>query len=148
MLEQVFPDVISKLFGRSVISNENNISNIIGRFNSSIENKILIVCNELQSIDSTNHFNIVCLKSLITDRFCTIGSKFINIRSFNNASNFIFVSNNHLPIKIENSDRRYLILKCSDNANTNFSYFDDLSHRFDHPEFYDNFFGILRMKLR
>jgi hypothetical protein len=45
-----FADVISKLFGRYVISNENNISNIIGRLNSLIENKIVIVCNELQSI--------------------------------------------------------------------------------------------------
>jgi septin family protein len=31
----------SKLFERSLISNENNISSIIHRFNSSIENKIL-----------------------------------------------------------------------------------------------------------
>jgi putative DNA primase/helicase len=45
-----FTDIISKLFGRYCISNENNISNIISRLNSSIENKILIVCNELQSI--------------------------------------------------------------------------------------------------
>jgi hypothetical protein len=50
-----FTDVISKLFGRYYVSNENSISNIIGRFNSSIENKILIVCNELQSIDNAKH---------------------------------------------------------------------------------------------
>jgi hypothetical protein len=131
-----------------VISNENNISNIIGRFNSSIENTILIVCNELQSIDSAKHLSTDCLQSLITDRFCTIESKFVNIRSLNNVSNFIFASNNHLPIKIENGDRKYLILKYSNNINANFSYFDDLSSRFHHPEFYDNFFGILRKKLR
>jgi phage/plasmid-associated DNA primase len=35
-----FTDVISKLFGRYSIANENNIKNIIGRFNSSFENKI------------------------------------------------------------------------------------------------------------
>jgi hypothetical protein len=33
-----FTDVISKLFAPYKVSNENNISNIIGRFNSSIEN--------------------------------------------------------------------------------------------------------------
>jgi hypothetical protein len=76
-----FTDLISKLFGRYCISNKNKINNIMGRFNSSIENKIPIVCNELQSIDNAKHLNIDCLKSLITDRFCTIESKFFNNQS-------------------------------------------------------------------
>jgi hypothetical protein len=54
-----FTNVISKLFGRYCISNENNMSNIIGRFNSIIENKILIICNELQSIDNAKHLNLM-----------------------------------------------------------------------------------------
>jgi hypothetical protein len=45
-----FTDVIPKLFGRYTIPNENNINNIIGRFNSNIENKILVIVNELQTI--------------------------------------------------------------------------------------------------
>jgi hypothetical protein len=45
-------DVISKLFGHYSISNENKIMNIMRRFNSSLENKKLIVCNELQSIEN------------------------------------------------------------------------------------------------
>jgi len=40
------------LFGSYGISNTNNISNIRDRFNSSIVNKILIACRELQSIDN------------------------------------------------------------------------------------------------
>jgi hypothetical protein len=74
-----FTDVIYNLFGRYYISNENNISGIRGRFNSSTENKILIVCNELQSIDKAKHLNTDCLKSLLTDRFCITESKFVNI---------------------------------------------------------------------
>jgi hypothetical protein len=58
-----FTDEISKLFGRYVIANENNINNIIGRFNSSFKNKILVICNELQSIDNSNHLNTDCLKT-------------------------------------------------------------------------------------
>jgi phage/plasmid-associated DNA primase len=73
-----FTNVISKLFGRYPIANENNINNIIGRFNSSFENKILVICNELQSIDNAKHLNTDCLKSLITDNSCTIESKFVN----------------------------------------------------------------------
>jgi hypothetical protein len=50
-----FIDVISKLLWPYDISNESNISNMIGRFNSSIENQILRVCNELQNIDNAKH---------------------------------------------------------------------------------------------
>jgi hypothetical protein len=42
-----FTDVIYKLSGRYAIANEDNINNIIGRFNSSFANKILVICNEL-----------------------------------------------------------------------------------------------------
>jgi hypothetical protein len=47
-----FTDVISKLFCRYSIADENNNNNIIGRFNSSFKNKILVICNELQSLDN------------------------------------------------------------------------------------------------
>jgi putative DNA primase/helicase len=119
-----FTYVISKLFGRYAIANENNINNIIGRFNSSFENKILVICKELQSLDNAKHLNTDCLKSLITDNTCTIESKFVNSRTIDNVSNFIFVSNNYLPIKIENGDRRYVIFKTSNECKNNFEYFD------------------------
>jgi phage/plasmid-associated DNA primase len=90
-----FTDVISKLFGRYAIANENNINSIIGRFNSSFENKILVICNELQSIDNAKNLKIDYLKSLITDNTCTIEFKFVNSRTIDNVSNFIFVSNNY-----------------------------------------------------
>jgi hypothetical protein len=47
----------------TIFANENNINNIIGTFNSSFENKILFICNELQSLDNAKHFNTDCLKS-------------------------------------------------------------------------------------
>jgi putative DNA primase/helicase len=119
-----FTDVISKLFGRYAISNENTINKIIGRFNSSFENKILVICNELQSLDKAKHLNTYCLKSLITDSPCTIESKFVNSPAIESVSNFIFVSNNYLHIKIENGDRRYVIFKTNDSCKNNFEYFD------------------------
>jgi putative DNA primase/helicase len=136
-----FTDVISKLFGRYAIVNENNINNIIGRFNSSFENKILVICNELQSIDDAKHLNTDCLKSLITDNTCTIESKFVNSPVIDNVSNFIFVSNNYLPIKIENGDRRYVIFKTSNEHKNNFEYFADLNKRFTH-EFYNELYNF------
>jgi phage/plasmid-associated DNA primase len=95
-----FTDVISKLFGRYAIANENNINNIIGRFNSSYENKILVICNELQSIDNEKHLNKDCLKSLITDNTCTIESKFVNAPVIENVSNYKFVANYYVPLRL------------------------------------------------
>jgi phage/plasmid-associated DNA primase len=118
-----FTDVISKLFGRYAIQNENNINNIIGRFNSNIENKILVICKELQSIDNNKLSNFDGLKSLITDEKMNVESKYLNIRTIDNVSNFIFVSNNSIPIKIANSDRRYGVFKCSDVYKNNFEHF-------------------------
>jgi hypothetical protein len=79
--------------------------------------------------------NTDCLKSLITDNTCTIESTFVNSRVIDNVSNFIFVSNNFLPIKIENGDRRYVIFKTSHECKNNFEYFDGLYKMFI-TEFY------------
>jgi hypothetical protein len=40
-----------------------------------------------------------------------IESNFVNSRFIENVSNFIVISNNYLPIKIEKGDRRYVIFK-------------------------------------
>jgi hypothetical protein len=138
-----FTNVISKLFGRYAIQNENNINNIIGRFNSNIENKILVICNELQSIDSNKVSNFDGLKSLITDKKINVESKYLNIREIKNVSNFIFVSNNSMPIKIDHRDRRYVVCKCSDIYKNNFEYFSNLYKTFTH-DFYINLFRYFK----
>jgi hypothetical protein len=114
-----------------MISNEKDNINSIGQFHSFIENKILIICNELQSIDTANHLKAESLKFLMRDQFSTIEFKCLGIRSISKLLNFIFEGNNHLPIEIENDDRRYQILKSIDGANGNFGYYADLHNQFD-----------------
>jgi hypothetical protein len=76
------------------------------------------------------------LKSLITDNTCTIESKFVNSWPIEKVSNFIFVSNYYLPIKIENRDPRYVIFKTSDVCKNNFEYFDALNKPFTQDFYY------------
>jgi hypothetical protein len=116
---------------RYSISNENNIKNIIVIVNSSIKNAIFIIWNEHQSIDNAAHLNTDCFQTLITDRFWRIESQFVNIRSINNGSYFIFGSKNHLFIKFESRDLKYLIFKCRDAIKGNFSYFVILNKQFN-----------------
>jgi hypothetical protein len=77
---------------------------------------------------------------LITDNTWTIESKFVNSRTIDNVSNFIFGSNNYLPIQIENGDRRYVIFKTSNECKNNFEYFDKLNKTFTH-EFYNELYN-------
>ncbi|GMO12758.1 MAG: hypothetical protein Ta2E_01360 [Mycoplasmoidaceae bacterium] len=98
---------------------------------------MLIVCHELQSIDNAKHLNTDYLKTLITDKHYTRESKYLNTRSIENISNSILVSNNFLPIKIENGDWRNVILKCSETFKNNFEYFEKLNDTFT-ESFYFN----------
>jgi hypothetical protein len=79
---------------------------------------------------------------LITDNICTIESKFVNARAIEKVTNFIFISNNYLSIKIENGDRRYVIFKTSDSCKNNFEYFDGLHKTFT-QEFYYTLYNCL-----
>jgi hypothetical protein len=103
-----------------------------------------VICYELQSLDNAKHLNIDGLKSLITHRKFNIESKYLNIRTIDNVSNFIFVSNNYRPIKIENDDRRYIVFKCSDIYKNKFEYFDKLNNTFR----YDFYISLFRCFLK
>lgn len=54
----IFCNMISKLLKGYAIKNSNNIEHIIGKLNTLIENKKLIVCNELESVDTNKYINL------------------------------------------------------------------------------------------
>lgn len=58
-------------------ANENitTIDSVIGKFNAVLENKKLLILNELQSIDSNKYLNSDALKSVITDKSININQK-------------------------------------------------------------------------
>jgi hypothetical protein len=110
--------------------NENNISNIIGEINSSIEKKIILVYDELQSRENSQHLNNDFLNWLRTDKFWILEFQFINIREIENVLNFVFFRNNFLSIKIENGDSRYIMFKFSEAMTNNLEYFSKLNMSF------------------
>ena len=110
-------------------ANENvtSIESVVGKFNAVLENKKLIILNELQSIDSNKYLNSDALKSVITDKKININQKNEPERLTDNVANFIMVSNNSNPIKIENGDRRYVVTKTSNKHKDDFDYFELLN---------------------
>ena len=137
--KNVFTNVICKLMARYANENVTNIESIVGRFNAALENKKLLVLNELQSIDVNKYLNSDALKSVITDKKTNINQKNEPERLCENVCNFIMVSNNNVPIKIESTDRRYMVTKTSDSKRGDFEYFDNLCDSFT-DEFYENLF--------
>ena len=116
----------------------------MGKFNAVLENKKLLVLNDLQSIDANKYLNSDALKSVITDAKININQKNEPERLTENVSNFIMVSNNNIPIKIETTDRRYMVTKTSDKHRGDFEYFDRLCEGFN-QEFYENLFTFFMM---
>lgn len=95
-------------------------------FNSLIENKSLIVLNEVNSNSSTFKSDMDVLKSLITDKRQNIERKHADPYACNNYVRLIACSNHSAPIKIEESDRRYAVFNASDIYCNDIAYFNDL----------------------
>lgn len=134
-----FTDVICRLMAQYANSNVTNIESIVGKFNAIIENKKITICNELRSVYANKFFNSDVLKSLITDPFININQKNEPERIAENVSNFMFVSNNNVPVQIDNNDRRYCVTNVSSAHLKDFNYFAALDNSFT-AEFYDNLF--------
>ena len=134
--KNVFTDTICNLLGE--YANDNAcIDNITGEFNDSIINKRLIVCNEVSTFTTNKKFNADKLKTLITESTIDINKKFMSVSHQQNVCNFIILSNNFAPIKIEEGDRRYLVSEVSAEQIINEAYFGPLNATFT-PEFYSH----------
>jgi len=99
------------------------IDQITGRF-SELPNKVLIILDESNSKDSFANSNI--LKNLITQDKYSWERKGLQPITVNNVARFIFLSNMDLPVKIEQSDRRYMVVECTQDKPSH-DYFDKLA---------------------
>ena len=133
-----FTDTICEMLAGYSASNVTDISELTGTFNSVVENKMLIVLNELKNCGDERGANFNSLKSIITENDIRINEKNQPRRDGDNVANFIFVTNNAYPVKIESGDRRYLVLKVSGKYKGNYDYFTKLISIRESEEFYSN----------
>lgn len=132
-----FTDTLCEMMKGYSAKNITDISELTGQFNSIVEGKMLIVLNELKNCGDDRLANFNALKSIITDDIIRINEKNQPRRDAENVANFIFVSNNAFPVKIESGDRRYLVLSCNGKHKGDFMYFNQLCNSFD-ESFYEN----------
>jgi phage/plasmid-associated DNA primase len=96
---------------------------------------MLLVLNELKNCDDDILANFDSLKSLITDAPLRVNEKNQSRSDAQNVANFIFVTNNSFLVKIEASNRRYLVLAFSGDRVGQHGYFKHLLETFT-DEFY------------
>lgn len=138
--------LFSKLFGVFGEDNITNIDDVCGKFNSVVENKKFIVCNELSSVENNKAFNPESMKGLITEYSVRINKKNEHKRTSENVASFMMISNDSVPVKISRDDRRYMICECSSKYANNLNYFAPFYESLEDKQFLNQIFTFF-MKL-
>jgi len=100
--------ILKNIFGRNFC--EIGQTDINKEWNEFIMGKQLIVANEV--IHNDNKFLVPDkLKNYVTDEYLSISQRFKNTIYVRNYAQWVFTTNNHLPLKIEKGDRRYSVFK-------------------------------------
>lgn len=88
-----------------------DIDHILGRWNSLMENKKLIIGNEIAAFGEGQKTVWNKFKHMVTEDEVTFEEKNEPKRQSENYLNFILVSNNDIIAPIEKTDRRFLVIK-------------------------------------
>jgi hypothetical protein len=97
---------------------------VYGMFNNIIENKILVAIDECEKKTTKDH--IETFKNFITERDMTINQKNFDIRKIQSFHRYIIFTNNEEPIIISDTDRRFFVVRVSDEKVGEFEYFNKL----------------------
>ncbi|KAA6398560.1 MAG: hypothetical protein EZS28_005908 [Streblomastix strix] len=131
--------ILQRIQARYSSKNITDIDDFVGKFNATIENKMLAIADEKNNFGESRMSSMDALKSIITEYSFDINEKYIPKHEVENVMNMILVTNNIFPIKIENNDRRYVVCKCNQVHREYLTQFPNLCNSFD-EDFYNNLF--------
>jgi hypothetical protein len=123
-------DVVKALFGEQNTARTNGVSKLVGRFNKEVLEKKLVVVEEVEVKKGSSQAN--SLKSLITEDSTMVEAKNMPLYVEQIYCAFLMTSN-HLPLWLEDSDRRFFILEFAHqgfpNGGADYQYFSELCGR-------------------
>lgn len=122
-----FENFAEKVLGEQYLLATANLDHIIGRF-PMISKKLLILMDETNGKES--FLGSDKIKSFITAKNIPFEQKGIDPIMIRNCSRMIFFTNNDYPVKIEQSDRRFIVVECSTDIKNNTAYFKTLLSAF------------------
>jgi hypothetical protein len=104
-------------------------NNVFAKFNSTLEGKIVVKFEEANF--QTNANNKERLKGLITGKEINIENKGLKPYPLDNIINIVMTTNKGVPVVLEETDRRYILLKASDEKRNDRAYFGQLRKRME-----------------
>jgi putative DNA primase/helicase len=139
-------NVFFESFGRVFLGDEYvlqtaEMEKVIGRF-SMINNKLLIIMDETNGKDSFSNSDKI--KNIITAEKIAWERKGIDGVNINNCGRYLFFSNNNTPVKIEPSDRRYVVYNCANDFRNNKEYFKKIVKSFNNDNVVKSFYTYLK----
>jgi hypothetical protein len=123
--------LMKDLIGKKYTATIKDLKKVSGKFNSILEHKLLITLDEVSNIEKNYHRTFDKLKNLITEDTQQIERKGIDPITIDDYCNYIMLSNNYYPVKVEGMDRRYCIFECSNKYIGNTNYFKKLNESFN-----------------
>ncbi len=137
-LQQCGKNIITDFIGDKVLGEHlhyatSDLEKILGRFNSAIQARKLIVMNETGMSNGDWHRFNGHLKSLITEGKVSIERKGLELKRLNDFAGYMVTSNQDAPLKIDIGDSRIVCFDVSAHCRDNIPYFDQLEEILDHP---------------
>jgi hypothetical protein len=131
----------NKILGERYLLSTANIDHILGRF-PLIDQKLLVLMDETNGKDSFLANDKI--KNFITAQKIPYEKKGVDIIEIRNCSRNIYFANGDYPIKIEQSDRRFVVAECSNDIKNNTEYFKKLIKAFNTPYMVKSFALFLK----
>ena len=135
-----FENFCNKIFGNEYLLVACEMDKVVGRF-SMINNKLMVILDETRGKDSFS--NSEKIKSIITSEEIAWERKGVDGIKLNNCGRYLFFSNNEVPIKISNSDRRFVVFKTPNDVKGNIEYFKNLTKQFKNDGCIRSFYEFL-----
>lgn len=134
--------LMKNLLGKKYVFDTPDIEKICGRFNGIVQGKLLGILNEATGKDT---FSIIDkIKDSITREDVVMEFKGIDPFTIKDYCNYIYTTNNINPVKIDEDDRRFQIIECSDKHKNDKAYFTKLRKDMNDKKILKTFYKFLK----
>lgn len=120
-----------KVLGKPYYCCSSNADDFVGKFNSMIKGKLMIVFNEMDGQAGYNHS--ARLKEFATEATINHEKKGVDRKKITNCALTCYASNSENPVKVEIGDRRFFVVECSDRVLYIEGYFEELFEDLEDP---------------
>ena len=125
-------DFVGKMFGDYFFNTNRAEEDVFGKFNGHLKKILLMKFEEASFL--VNKKNESSLKSLITCNRQAYENKGIDPITLDNYFNIIMTTNNEIPVHIEQTDRRFVLIKGSNERRGDLQFWNGIHDQLSKPE--------------